>query len=89
MRGRSSRKGKSMELKTWLEQAVTPLVRADGGWLEMKEETNDTAFFLARGECSHCQALDRCLRWVENRAQKELGREIRMTAVRDPFLWRK
>ena len=78
-----------MDLKTFFEKEIAPCVRADGGWLELRQENGDRAELAARGECFHCAALDRCLRWAEARAKETLNREIRFTAVREPFLWRK
>ncbi len=78
-----------MELKAWFEEEIAPLVKADGGWLEIRGEDGDTAELTAKGECAHCAALERCLRWAEERAERELGREIRFTVTREPFLWRK
>ena len=40
-------------------------------------------------ECAHCAALDRCLRWVQERAERDLGLEISFSVSREPFLWRK
>ena len=78
-----------MELKTWFEREIVPCVRADGGWLELSDGAGDAREVTARGECAHCAALEACLRWAEKRVQEELKRDIRFTAVRSPFLWRK
>ena len=88
-----------MELKDWFEQEILPCVRADGGWLELREGREqeerqipneaETVRLTVRGECVHCAALERCLRWAEDRAMKELGRTVRFTAVREPFIWRR
>ena len=78
-----------MELKAFFDTEIAPCVRADGGWLELEREEGDRAVLKARGECTRCAALERCLRWAESRVRQELGREVRFTAVPDPFLWRK
>ena len=78
-----------MELKAWFEAEIAPCVKADGGWLEVSSESGNTAELTVRGECAHCAALERCVRWAEARAKRELGREIRFTVTRVPFLWRK
>lgn len=82
-------RGNRMELNEWLEKEIVPLVRADGGWLELKEISGESAVLTAKGECAHCRALDRCVNWIGQRAENELGWKIRLTTVRDPFLWRK
>ena len=78
-----------MELKAFFDTEIAPCVRADGGWLELEREEGDRAVLKAKGECTRCAALERCLRWAESRVRQELGREVRFAAVPDPFLWRK
>ncbi len=78
-----------MDLKTWFENEIAPRVRADGGWLDIKETGEGGAEITARGECAHCAALDGCLRWVREKAVRDLGREIVFSVTREPFLWRK
>ena len=78
-----------MDVKTWFNKEIAPCVRADGGWLEMTDEDGETAKITAKGECAHCAALDRCLRWAQTKAQRELGLELRFSVSREPFLWRK
>ena len=74
-----------MELRAWFEKEIVPRVRADGGWLELK----DGAEVTARGECAHCAALERCVKWAETRAERELGIHVRFAVTRELFLWRK
>ncbi len=78
-----------VELKEFFDSEIVPCVRADGGWLELEHEQDGAAVVKAGGECTRCISLDRCLRWAEDRVRKELKREIRFTAVPDPFLWRR
>ena len=78
-----------MELKAFFDTEIVPCVRADGGWLEFAQEEGDRVVLKARGECTRCIALDRCLRWAESRVREELNREVSFTAVPDPYLWRK
>ncbi|MDO5435478.1 MAG: NifU family protein [Clostridia bacterium] len=78
-----------MELKEYLDRKIIPLVRADGGWLELKEDNGESIVLTAKGECSVCRATDRCAAWVRNRVMTDLGRDVKITVERDPFLWRK
>ena len=78
-----------MDVKTWFDNEIAPCVRADGGWLELTDANGDQAAVTARGECAHCAALDRCLRWAQMKAKRELGLDLRFLAKREPFLWRK
>ena len=78
-----------MERKAWFEKEIVPRVRADGGWLEITDADADTAAVTAKGECAHCAALERCLKWIEACAERDLSLQVRFTVTRDPFLWRK
>jgi Fe-S cluster biogenesis protein NfuA len=78
-----------VDLKTFFDSEIVPCIRADGGWLELEREEGDSAVLTARGECTRCPVLERCLRWAESRVQQELQRDIRFSAVPDPYLWRK
>ena len=87
-----------MELKEWFEKEISPLIQADGGWLEMRHAKNEQeapshelpdVSWIARGECAHCAALERCLHWIGMRAARELGQELRWTVERVPFIWRR
>ena len=78
-----------MDLRTFFDAAIAPCVRADGGWLELTREEGGRAEVTARGECARCAALEACLRWAEKRVKEELKRDVRLTAVPAPFLWRK
>ena len=78
-----------MKLRSWFESEIAPCVRADGGWLELEDDGGDAPRVTARGECAHCASLERCLKWIEARAERELGCAVRFTVVREPFLWRK
>ena len=78
-----------MELKEFFDAEIVPCVRADGGWLELVREDGNTALLKARGECTRCVALERCLRWAESRVRQQLDRDMRFIAVPDPYLWRK
>ena len=78
-----------MGLKTWFDNEIVPCVRADGGWLEWPDAGDGVAEIIAKGECAHCAALDKCLRWAQMKAKRELGLDIHFSVKRDPFLWRK
>ncbi len=78
-----------MELENWFEEVIAPRVRADGGWLEIRDRDADPIRLSARGECAHCAALGKCLDWIGDRARKDLGLSARFEAAREPFLWRK
>ncbi len=77
-------------MKDYINNALSPLLQGDGGYIEYLSETDGTVTVLARGECSKCHKLDLCLRWCEERILKDLDKEVKLTAVRKkPFFWDK
>ena len=73
----------------YLRERVAPRVRADGGWLDYAGEEGRTLRLTAKGECARCAALDRCLKWVADGAEKQTGVRPELSVTREPFLWRK
>ena len=37
---------------------------------------------LLQGECSKCLILDRCLAWIEERIEHDLGEKVRVVGIR-------
>ena len=75
-----------MELKEFFDTEIAPCVRADGGWLELERKEGGTAVLKAKGECTRCISLDRCLRWAESRVNP-LHRRSRSVPVEEVSRW--
>ena len=50
-------------MKTYIETALAPRIRGDGGWVEFESLEGKCLTLVFRGECSKCLILDRCCRW--------------------------
>ena len=77
-------------MKNYINNVLSPLLQGDGGYIEYLSESGDSVTVTARGECSKCHKLDLCLNWCEDRIEKDLGRKVKLTAIRKkPFFWDK
>ncbi len=77
-------------MKAYINNVLSPLLQGDGGYIEYIEEDSDSVKVLARGECSKCAKLQLCLEWCEKRIENDLGKKIKLTAIRKkPFFWDK
>lgn len=77
-------------MKDYINNVLSPLLQGDGGYIEYLEEDKGTVTVLARGECSKCHKLDLCLKWCEERINKDLQKQVKLRAVRKkPFFWDK
>ena len=75
-------------MKTYIETALAPRIRGDGGWVEFVSLEGDRLTLVFRGECSKCLILDRCCRWIEQKIRTGLGQEVQVCPVRKkPFFW--
>ncbi len=69
-------------MEKYLIEKILPCIQADGGHFEFVSYAEGTAFLTFRGECSKCDKLDRCCKWIEERIKIDLGEEITVNAVR-------
>ena len=77
-------------MKDYINNVLSPLLQGDGGYIEYLGEEGGSVSVLARGECSKCHKLELCLNWCGQRIQEDLGKEVKLTAVRKkPFFWDK
>lgn len=81
-------KGVKETVKDYIEAVLSPRIQADGGWVEFVSLEGENLTLLFRGECSKCLILDRCVSWIAQKIREDLGRDVRITAVRKkPFFW--
>ena len=77
-------------MKDYINNVLSPLLQGDGGYIEYLHEDKNEITVLARGECSKCAKLEKCLIWCEDRILKEKNKKVRLTAIRKkPFFWDK
>lgn len=69
-------------MEKYINEYIRPRLQGDGGEITFVEEKGDEVTVLLQGECSKCLILDRCLKWIEERAEKDLNRKIHVTGIR-------
>jgi len=69
-------------MEEYIEKTLAPRLQADGGWVEYEGRNGDQVTLGFRGECSKCEILDRCARWIEQKIQKDLGETVQVRPVR-------
>lgn len=75
-------------MKTYLETVIAPRLQGDGGWLDVEAVDGDTARVQLQGECSKCNMAPRCMRWIEQELERDLGRRVTLIfRQKKPFFW--
>ena len=77
-----------MTCREYIETVLTPRIQGDGGWVEFEKQEGNHLTLVFRGECSKCLILDRCVSWIAEKIQQDLGETVTITAVcRKPFFY--
>lgn len=69
-------------MKNYLETVIAPRLQGDGGWLNVLEIQGDHVRLQLQGECSKCNMAPRCMRWIEQEIQRDLGRSVTVSFLR-------
>lgn len=69
-------------MEKYINEYIRPRLQGDGGEITFVEEKGDEVTVLLQGECSKCLILDRCLKWIEERTETDLGRKVRVVGIR-------
>ena len=69
-------------MEKYINEYIRPRLQGDGGEITFIEEKDDEVTVLLQGECSKCLILDRCLKWIEERTETDLGRKVRVIGIR-------
>ena len=63
-------------MQEYIENYLSPRIQGDGGWVEFVSLEGDKLNLIFRGECSKCLILNRCIAWMEEMIQKDLGQKV-------------
>lgn len=69
-------------MEEYINGYIRPRLQGDGGEITFVKQEGDKVTVLLQGECSKCLILDRCLKWIEERAEKDLGKKITVIGIR-------
>lgn len=71
-----------MTVQKYIENVLAPKLQGDGGWIEFVSLEEKTLNVIFRGECSKCLILHRCTAWIEQQIKDDLGKQVKINAVR-------
>ena len=75
-------------MKEYIENVLAPRLQGDGGWVEFVSLEDEKLTLIFRGECSKCLILNRCVDWIAQKIQADLGKQVTVIPVRKkPFFW--
>ena len=75
-------------MKYFINEIIGPKIQGDGGEITFHSQDDDKVTVIMQGECSKCLILDRCIKWIEQEAEKEFGKSVTINALRKkPFFW--
>ena len=75
-------------MKNFINNIIRPKIQGDGGEITFSSQDNNNVTVIMQGECSKCLILDRCIKWIEQEAEKEFDTPVTITAIRKkPFFW--
>ena len=69
-------------VENYINEYIRPRLQGDGGEITFVKQEGNEVTVLLQGECSKCLILDRCLKWIEERAEKDLGKKITVIGIR-------
>lgn len=75
-------------MKNYIEQKIIPRLQGDGGWLDILSIEGNCIRVQLQGECSKCGIAQRCMDWIRQQIQQDLGQEVQIEFIRKkPFFW--
>ena len=75
-------------MKDYINNIIRPKIQGDGGEILFGSFKNDTLTVIMQGECSKCLILHRCTDWIAQQIERDLGKTVKINAVRNkPFFW--
>ncbi len=69
-------------MEEYINNYIRPRLQGDGGEITFIKQEDDEVTVLLQGECSKCLILDRCLAWIEQRIEVDLGKKVKVTGIR-------
>ena len=69
-------------MEEYINSYIRPRLQGDGGEITFVKQEGDEVTVLLQGECSKCLILDRCLKWIEERIEKDLNQSVKVVGIR-------
>lgn len=68
-------------MEEYIRNVIAPKLQGDGGWIEMVSYDGDSVLVRFQGECSKCNVLQKCLKWIESEIKRDLKIEVQLKSV--------
>ncbi|MBR6004616.1 MAG: NifU family protein [Clostridia bacterium] len=69
-------------MEEYINNIIRPRIQGDGGEITFFSQEGDCVTVIMQGECSKCHILDRCLLWIEEQIEKDLGKNVKLNGIR-------
>lgn len=69
-------------MEEYINGYIRERLQGDGGEITFVKQDNNEVTVLLQGECSKCLILNRCLNWIEERIENDLGEKVRVIGIR-------
>ena len=69
-------------MEEYINGYIRERLQGDGGEITFVKREGDEVTVLLQGECSKCLILDRCLSWIEQQIEKDLGESVKVIGIR-------
>lgn len=75
-------------MEDYINNYIRPKIQGDGGEILFDSYKDNKLTVIMQGECSKCLILNRCIKWIEDRIECDLGVKVTVDAIRKkPFFW--
>ena len=69
-------------MEKYINEYIRPRIQGDGGEITFLSREGSEVAVLFQGECSKCLILDRCVAWIEERIEADLGEKVTVKGIR-------
>ncbi|MGN0573512.1 MAG: NifU family protein [Acutalibacteraceae bacterium] len=69
-------------MEEYINGYIRERLQGDGGEITFVKREGGEITVLLQGECSKCLILDRCLSWIEQQIEKDLGESVKVIGIR-------
>ncbi len=69
-------------MEKYINEYIRPRIQGDGGEITFLSREGSEVTVLFQGECSKCLILDRCVAWIEQRIEADLGEKVTVKGIR-------
>ncbi len=69
-------------MEKYINEYIRPRLQGDGGEITFVKQEGNEVTVLLQGECSKCLILHRCLEWIEERIENDMGQTVKVIGIR-------